>query len=420
MQLDMRTLVVAQLVVFTLLCLVSFLAWRAEKGIIKGAGFWFVGFAAIAVGTGGIALRGVLPDFVTIVVANALAMGGIVSQALGVFRLRGKPLPVFAAASLWSLAVGGFLVYGWLRPDLLPRTMILSAVIFLSCGTAAVLLLGERDPHLRRTARQAAAAFGLFSLVYALRLALLPFILSGQDWFSPGAWDPVFSLLTIVLVAGLAFAQQQLIAAHYAARLAAAAEERSLLLREMSHRVKNNLALVESLISLEAGRVQDPFFEGVLRNLGSRVRSIGLVHERLYRVDTGGRVKMDEYLALVAAGFRGAAPRVELRTVFEPLYLEAERAVPVGLLLNELLANAFKHAFPKELVERGGRINASLRSAENRVLLSVRDDGAGFPAEPGTGLGSLIVDSLAVQLGGELVRRNEGGGVVELSFPLKR
>ncbi|MBL8965659.1 MAG: sensor histidine kinase [Spirochaetaceae bacterium] len=419
MQLDMRTLVVAQVLVFTLLCLVSFLAWRAEKGIIKGAGFWFVGFVAIAIGTGGIAFRGILPGFVTIVAANAVAMGGIIFQAIGVYKLRGRRLPIFAAALLWFLAAGGFMVFGWLRPSLLPRAMILSAVIALSCGAAAVLLLGERDPHLRQASLQAAAAFGVFSFVYALRLALLPSIMSGQDWFSSSVWDPVFSLLTIVLVAGLAFAQQQLIAAHYAARLAAAAEERGLLLREMSHRVKNNLALVESLISLEAGRVQDPFFGGVLRNLGSRVRSIGLVHERLYRVDTGGRVKMDEYLALVAAGFRGAAPRVELRTVFEPLHLEAERAVPVGLLLNELLANAFKHAFPKELGERGGRIDASLRSAEGMVLLSVRDDGTGFPAEPGAGLGSLIVESLAMQLGGELTRRNEGGGVVELSFPLK-
>jgi len=196
--------------------------------------------------------------------------------------------------------------------------------------------------------------------------------------------------------------------------------EKEVLLNEVHHRVKNNLQVVSSLLKLQAEQLDDPRVREALRESQERVRSIALLHELLYRTRDFGRICLTDYAddlarALIRAAAGKSAPR--LVVVASDVELSIEQALPCGLILNELLTNALKHAFPtptpNALVEvsavRDGRV----------VCLSVTDNGVG-PAEGfdrRATLGLHLVRRLARQLQGTLESRMENGLRWSLTFP---
>ena len=207
------------------------------------------------------------------------------------------------------------------------------------------------------------------------------------------------------------------------ARLQAALAERTALLNEIHHRVKNNLQIVTSLLSLQCHRVRNPEALAILREAQNRVHSLALVHRALYRSESLARVHLPTYLeSLCAHVFRsfGAeiGARIKLVTRFAPVELDLEQAVPAGLIVNDLLSNALKHAFPDG---RSGQVTLELRAeGEQRIILSVADDGIGLPAavdpdQPQT-LGLQLVATLAKQLGATLAVERTVGSLFRLSF----
>jgi two-component sensor histidine kinase len=195
--------------------------------------------------------------------------------------------------------------------------------------------------------------------------------------------------------------------------------EKELLLREIHHRVKNNLQIILSLIRLQGGSGASA--DDFSRIMGARVNAMALVHEMLYRSEDFGRVDLEEYierLARLVVRGDGAAGRVTLEIHAEPLALSLDRAIPFGLALNELLTNACKHA-------ANGRDACRLALGLERngpdIVLSVRDDGPGFhqgfDPETAPGLGLRLVLGLAAQLGGRMEWINDDGAVFILRFP---
>jgi PAS domain S-box-containing protein len=192
--------------------------------------------------------------------------------------------------------------------------------------------------------------------------------------------------------------------------------EKEVLLREVHHRVKNNLQVVSSMLSIQARRAVAAGAGQVLEDARQRIRSMALVHETLYRSGDLARVDLPEYLRAVVRGLqRGYAPeggRVRVVDDLAAVSVDADRAIPCGLIVNELVSNAFRHAFPGA---EGGEVRLVLRrDPEGPVELSVSDDGPGLPhgAEGGEGptLGLRIVRLLAEQqLRGSLRVEREGG-----------
>ncbi|HLP40180.1 MAG TPA: PAS domain S-box protein, partial [Fibrobacteria bacterium] len=200
--------------------------------------------------------------------------------------------------------------------------------------------------------------------------------------------------------------------------------EKESLLKEVHHRVKNNLQIISSLLRLQSGRVQDPEALRALIESEERVQSMALLHENLYRSGDLGRVNFQEYLQSLLSELMGAysdlSPRVELAALADIQGLDLEKAVPLGLLINELVTNAVKHAFPGN---RLGRVEVSLfMEGEGRCHLSVKDDGVGLPEDlerrKASSLGLHIVETLAAQLGGEFGFRSNGGTEFHMEFPL--
>ncbi|RJP75261.1 MAG: PAS domain-containing protein [Candidatus Zixiibacteriota bacterium] len=225
-------------------------------------------------------------------------------------------------------------------------------------------------------------------------------------------------------VAGLRWMLRDVTEARQAeARLKASLDEKVVLLKEIHHRVKNNLQIISALLGLQRGRVTDPGAETILRDSQNRIRSIALVHEKLYRSHDLARVDLAEYLGALAGSLvqsYAAAPRVTLEIEAEPVHLDIDTILPCGLIVNELVSNALKHAFPGR---RDGAITVSLAAAEGAVRLRVRDDGVGFPPEVdyrrSDSLGLQLIRSLAGQLGAtlELTAPPEGGADFLLVIP---
>ncbi len=201
-------------------------------------------------------------------------------------------------------------------------------------------------------------------------------------------------------------------------------EERAVLLREIHHRVKNNLQVISSLLNLQARQTGDLPTRAAIEDAQSRVRSIAVIHEMLYQTPDLARVDMQEYVGHLARllSHSFGAREIALEVRCEKVVLPVDQAVPCGLILNELLTNAFKYAF-RPLGVGGARIVIEMVRVEHEMRLSVADNGVGLPpsVDPQTTptLGLSLMRMLAQQLRGKLEARADGGTVVRVSFPLE-
>jgi two-component sensor histidine kinase len=204
-------------------------------------------------------------------------------------------------------------------------------------------------------------------------------------------------------------------------RLAASLAEKDVLLKEVHHRVKNNLQVVASLLRLQAGSFSNPELEAALIESQNRVESMALVHEQLYATEDVREVDLAQHIEMLAANLLrgyGDPTRISVLADVQPVSLGINQAIPVSLILNELISNALKHAFPGG---RPGSIRIEGRARNGRIFLAVRDDGEGMPesAEPRRpkSLGLEIVKILTAQLKGEFEIDRSCGTSFRIAFP---
>lgn len=198
--------------------------------------------------------------------------------------------------------------------------------------------------------------------------------------------------------------------------------EKEILLREVHHRVKNNLQVISSLFSLQRERTENAELRALLDESRMRVQSIALVHEQLYRSSELAAIDFDEYLRSMLAAIRSSygATRVELVVDAKGVLLEAEQAVPCALLVSELVSNALKHAF---VGATDGKVWVhAQRDEHGRCRLEVADNGRGIPEElewtKARSLGLRLVQSFARQLRGVIELDCKGGTRFTVTFPL--
>ncbi len=198
-------------------------------------------------------------------------------------------------------------------------------------------------------------------------------------------------------------------------QLNASVREKEVLLREIHHRVKNNLQVISSLLNLQSGKMDDEATKGVLKESQNRVRSMALIHEKLYRSENLAQIDFKDYIneltAYLMHSYLGSGKAIRIDKKMEKVMIPIDLAVPCGLIINELVTNAFKYAYPNQ---DEGTIHLSLIRLENGVIqLIVKDDGIGMPPDfdidQVQSLGLRLVKMLAIQIEGELeVIRNPG------------
>ncbi|KVN53113.1 hypothetical protein WT13_32010 [Burkholderia anthina] len=202
--------------------------------------------------------------------------------------------------------------------------------------------------------------------------------------------------------------------------------EKDALLKEIHHRVKNNLQLVTSLLSLHAGQISDPAISDKLLDCRNRVRTMALVHDNLYHTGDFARIPMAQHLrtlcSSLARTFGLDRERIAIDVEADSIDLDLGRAVSCGLIVNELVSNALKHAFPGD---RKGSISLAFhRSAIGACVLSVSDNGIGMSQAEGAqrvrrndSLGLQLVEDLVRQLNGTMTQYHGSGTSYAIEFP---
>jgi two-component sensor histidine kinase len=205
-------------------------------------------------------------------------------------------------------------------------------------------------------------------------------------------------------------------------KIHASLREKEALLKEIHHRVKNNLQVVSSLLGLQSRSVADPEMRKMFRESQNRIHSMALLHECLYQSENLSQVNFPDYIRELAAHLfhsYGIAPeRIHLRTNLDRLALNLDAAVPCGLIVNELVSNSLKYAFPDG---REGEIRIELRELKNGVTqLIVADDGVGLRSDldwtTTKSLGLRLVRTLAQQLGAKVEVSSQAGTEVQVTF----
>lgn len=204
-------------------------------------------------------------------------------------------------------------------------------------------------------------------------------------------------------------------------RLLKSLKEKELLLREIHHRVKNNLQVISSILNMQRRREQDPGLQEALAGCHNRIAAMALSHERLYRSDDLVSIDIGQYVRSIAENlFRihGVRPdQVELRLDVDNAALDLTRANPCGMIINELVSNSLKHAFPNG---QKGRITVRLQPEGEEILLVVADNGVGFPDgidfRKTETLGLELVNTFVDQLEGRIEQRTGKGTEYRVRF----
>jgi two-component sensor histidine kinase len=201
-------------------------------------------------------------------------------------------------------------------------------------------------------------------------------------------------------------------------------KEKEWLLKEIHHRVKNNLQIIMSLLNSQSAHLRNSDAIEAIMVSGNRVRSIALIHQKLYSGDNLSSINMPEYVAdllrYMMDGFDTAERKVRFIQMIEGINIDVAQAVPVGLILNEAITNAIKYAFD----ENGGEITVAFRShtEADTVVMSISDNGKGLPADfdvrQSGSLGMEMMQGLARQLRGQFNIHSNGGTTVSVEFKL--
>ncbi len=200
-------------------------------------------------------------------------------------------------------------------------------------------------------------------------------------------------------------------------------KEKEVLLKEIHHRVKNNLQIISSLLNLQSAEIDDPRASQKFRESQDRVKAMALIHERLYQSSDLAKIDFSGYVRNLTGhlqrSYRVDANRIRLNLEVDPVPMNLDVAIPCGLIINELVSNSFKYAFPNGA---GGEIKVRFEEANgNGMKLHVEDNGVGLPEgsnpEESDSLGLKLVRSLTEQLGGTLRYSSQNGFACDISIP---
>ncbi|MEZ5584467.1 MAG: histidine kinase dimerization/phosphoacceptor domain -containing protein [Candidatus Competibacteraceae bacterium] len=202
--------------------------------------------------------------------------------------------------------------------------------------------------------------------------------------------------------------------------LKSAFDEKVVLLREVHHRVKNNMQIISSLLDLQADSLQDERMNQLFKECQQRIRSMALIHENLYQSQDISRVDFAEYLCNLTEHLSKVHNNndINLRLDTIPVSLNIETAIPCGLIFNELVSNAFKHAFPSG---QDGEIHMTVETdGDQSLILTIADNGIGLPSEldfqKSPSLGLTLVSTLVQQLKGQITLNQETGTQFTIHF----
>ena len=416
MTLDFRTLLIhssAVMLVLSFAPLFFPLRELKERAYLR---LWVIAYPLVFFGNILVAMTGLLPGPVTMILGQTLLKSGGVATLAGILDFKGSRLPRRLAIGIVSVYIFPLMFIPLLAQDQAARSFFASSQSLVLYFITAIILLRPKGKRLGRM--ELFSAFFLFAMVFLNAVRLVFILRLGYAVESSGgpSWDALITILYSTAFMGLGFALFTLHSARLAAELREALAAKQLLMREMSHRLKNNLALVNGLLGMVPDfSAREDSADEWLRGIRNRIACIAEAHDLLHVGDDIEDLRLDEYLARLVHNLPKPAT-VAIKTDFQALEVPSSLAIPLGLVANELATNSLKYAFAGK---EAGRISMSLSREDGRGLLVVSDDGIGTSWPPEReGFGSLIIGALVAQIKGKLEYRNEAGSTWRISFPL--
>lgn len=195
--------------------------------------------------------------------------------------------------------------------------------------------------------------------------------------------------------------------------------EKETLLKEIHHRVKNNLQVISSLLNLQAGQTDDPYVEEVFTDSKNRILSMSAIHEQLYEKSNLAEIDVKRYVREITTGLLvsyNAVDSIKVKYQLDDVFIDLDNSVPLGLILNELVVNVLKHAFP----EGAGLLQIKMNKEGDKIVFSVEDNGIGFDiSKKRQSLGVELVYTLTSQLQGEIdFISDQNGTRCTIKFPI--
>ncbi len=197
-------------------------------------------------------------------------------------------------------------------------------------------------------------------------------------------------------------------------------KEKEVLLQEVHHRVKNNLQIISSILNLQTRSISDPKIHELIKETRYRIMSMSFIHDLLYQTKDFTNIDFSKYLKNITSNIMNTYTlnkNISLKLETEPIFLNLDSAIPCGLIVNELITNAFKYAFP---ADRQGEIIVKLKETERKITLSVADNGVGINNQidykTTESLGFQLINSLVTQIDGELIYNNSNGTMFTVSI----
>lgn len=201
-------------------------------------------------------------------------------------------------------------------------------------------------------------------------------------------------------------------------------KEKEVLLKEIHHRVKNNLQIISSLLNLQSASLSDPKGRDILRESRNRVMAMAMIHEKLYQDKDLSKLSFDNYLKqlidFLVSAYKNDGNKITVKYNVESIHLSLDISISLGLIVNELVSNSLKHAFK---LKKNGLLEVTLARSKKEIILEIKDDGNGFPPE----IDFKNTESLGMQLVSNLVKQHEGkiklieidGCCFEIKIPVK-
>lgn len=219
-------------------------------------------------------------------------------------------------------------------------------------------------------------------------------------------------------------------------KLEASLKEKDILLREVHHRVKNNMQIISSLLNLQSRNVKDKIYLELIKESRDRVKSMAIIHEKLYQSDDLAEIYFADYIKSLAnylfSSYTKKCDHIKMNIDADNIYLDIDDAIPCGLIMNEILSNSLKHAFPwigsqetlngtfEDLPKKEGQIHISFKENNDKLVLSISDNGVGFPKDfdfkNADSLGLRLVNMLVDQLNGTMELNNKNGSEFKFIF----
>jgi two-component sensor histidine kinase len=197
--------------------------------------------------------------------------------------------------------------------------------------------------------------------------------------------------------------------------------EKNVLLKEVHHRVKNNMQVISSILNLQSSYVRDTYALNLLKECQNRIKSMAFIHESLYQTKNFESVNFSEYVTTLSKNlvhtYSINTKKIKLILTLDELMLNLDASIPCGLIINEIISNSLKYAFPDN---RDGIIFVTLRVDKNKVKIEVGDNGIGIPENVDIKntqtLGLQLVDTLVEQLSGTLKLNRSKGTIFSIEF----